>query len=213
MAQLEEVKTTKKSKKKWFVIGGIFLVLSFSYSLGNGAAKTEIDGTKVNYEGVLAKIEEKEKELSGIEKDMESTKAEFDRAKEVIADKESAMKEVEEIKYDLSLKHTELKALDELIAEREATLLTLDGKIKEKGIEPITLSAGQYFVGTDFPIGRYKAVPNGGGGNLFVYSAEGDLMVNTMIGSGKHYESEYIFFATEGAYLEATTSIKLIAVE
>jgi predicted RNase H-like nuclease (RuvC/YqgF family) len=218
MAQLE-VNTEKKSKKKWFIIAGVILVLSIVYSIGNGAAKADIDGVKVNYEELTAKIKAKEKELESINAEIKEvdtkladSKMEFDKAMEVIANKDEAQSMIDEIKKEVGARQNEIKFLDSQIKEKQNELNTVIGKVKEKDSQPIVLSAGQYFVGKDIPIGRYKAVANGGSGNFVVYSASNDLMVNTILG-GRIGESEYVFYATEGAYMELSTSVKFIGVE
>jgi predicted RNase H-like nuclease (RuvC/YqgF family) len=218
MAQLE-VNAEKKSKKKWFIIGGIILILSIAYSVGNSTAKADIDGAKVNYEGVVAKIAEKEKkieslnaEIKEVDAKLAENKAKFDEAVIVIADREEAQSKIDSINKEVSTKTGEIMSLDAQIKAKQDELNTVIGKVKEKESQPIVLSAGQYFVGKDIPIGRYKAVANGGSGNFVVYSASNDLMVNTILG-GRIGESEYIFYATEGAYMELSTSVKFIGVE
>ncbi|MBA4537828.1 hypothetical protein H1Z61_11970 [Bacillus aquiflavi] len=80
--------------------------------------------------------------------------------------------------------------------------------------EPRTFSAGQYIVGKDFPEGRYKAVPVGEGSNFQVFNgSSGIATVNTILGSGRYSEKEYVFFTSNGDIMETQATVQLIPIE
>ncbi|QHS24564.1 hypothetical protein GWK91_12710 [Virgibacillus sp. MSP4-1] len=72
------------------------------------------------------------------------------------------------------------------------------------------LSAGQYFVGQDFPSGRYKAQ---GSSNFFVYDSGGSNIVNTILGGGSVGRGDYVFFAEDGYYVESSAPVTLVPVQ
>ncbi|WP_413379046.1 hypothetical protein [Alkalihalobacillus sp. 1P02AB] len=207
-------------KKILFVFIPFFLLLGCSSNI-------DVDGTLMTYDELKAEIEEKQSEIETVVANLESAYAEKDQ---VLIDTENAKSEYnsmkaiideatefeenkEELLKELSEQEKELKELLASISAKQDELAAVSGEIKKKEGEPKVLSAGHYQVGPDLSPGRYIAEPNGGNGNFVVYSASDRLKVNTILGSGTHYESEYIFYAEEGDSMELSTRIKFSEVE
>ncbi|MCM3587348.1 hypothetical protein M3182_16545 [Mesobacillus maritimus] len=223
--QTEAKKENKiKGKKLWLKVVGVLFALFIVYSIGESAAKVELEEEKVSYDQLVEKIEDKEKEMEekenevekieldigSIQNEYDKNKAKLEEAMKVVAEKDSVQKEIDKLTLDISQKQEKTKKLDTEIKDKKDELASIQGTIKEKKDAPITLPAGFFTVGKDLPAGRYKAVPNGGGGNFFVNSG---MKVNIMLGNGEFYEDEYVFYADEGDEIELTLSAKFIPVE
>lgn len=100
--------------------------------------------------------------------------------------------------------------LENEIKQKNEEIEKLKGEaIRVKG-EPKTYPAGHLTVGTDIPEGKYKIYD--GRSNFIVYSAYGELQVNTILGSS-YGASEYIYNFKNGDKVRADSSFKLVAVE
>ncbi|WP_226582645.1 hypothetical protein [Halobacillus litoralis] len=218
------------SKKTWSITGiifGVVIVSLISYSIGITSAQTEIDEETYDYEGVVLKISEAETTLEDIKKEISDKESERTKKDQILKDKEkevskafSILKKRDALKKDLdklSGKMDEAKkeksSLDTQIKDKKAELASLENVIKEKEAVPITLTAGQFLAGHDFKAGRYKAVPEGGGGNFVVYTDQGDLSVNIILTTRDYGVPEYVMTLGDGYIIEADTPAKLIPVE
>ena len=100
--------------------------------------------------------------------------------------------------------------LENEIKQKNEEIEKIKGEaIRVKG-EPKTYPAGHLTVGTDIPEGKYKIYD--GRSNFVVYSAYGELQVNTILGSS-YGVSEYIYNFENGDKVRADSSFKLVAVE
>ena len=116
----------------------------------------------------------------------------------------------QELINNISRLEGEQKTLETKKQSLEEEINSLQGEvIKIKG-EPKTYPAGHLTVGTDIPAGKYKIYD--GKSNFVVYSAYGDLEVNTILGSS-YGVNEYIYDFKNGDKVEASSSFKLVAVE
>lgn len=218
-----EVETEKvsrfKSKKFWLKVAAGFILFSIVYGMGSSAAKVELEDTKVKYDELVYEIQTKEDLLSDVEKDLtdlqedvKKHKSDYEKAMEVVANKQAIESEIATLTKDVDSKKAEITELDKTITTKKGELASIEGSIKAKKDAPKNLSAGTYIVGVDVPASRYKAVPLGNGSNFVVYSASGNLEVNTILGKGSFDEPEYIFFADEGDVIETHSSVQLIPV-
>ncbi|MDY7043637.1 hypothetical protein RVS70_05400 [Virgibacillus sp. M23] len=208
-----------KSKKIWSIFGVLLLII-IVYFVGSNSAKAQVDGEKVNYDKIIKKIESAEKELKDIQTDikgeqekLEDKKTEVEKALSAIEEKDKIKSKIDELTDELDAKKGEIGKLDDSISEKEKELSKLNAGIAEKDEEPIVLSAGQYIVGSDIDAGRYKAVPIGAGSNFVVYDVNGSAIVNTVLGSDKYDENEYIFFTEMSNVIQTEAKVKLIPVE
>lgn len=227
-------------KSKWTLLAvGIFFIWGIGYGMGNTSAKTPLSDRKVTYDGLLAEIEGKNNELSSVENEIKEKQREsksldgekktledekktvfdeigerqkeFDEAMGILKKKDEVLKEIKSSEDQAFLRSEELEKLKSDIATKEKELEAVNQLIVEKEDEPISLSAGTYYVGDDFPSGRYKAVPIGNGSNFFVKDSNGRSQVNTILGPER--EMEYIFSVEDGATIDTRSTVKLIAVE
>ncbi|MEK1828789.1 hypothetical protein AAAC51_06470 [Priestia megaterium] len=222
------MKNVLKSKTVWLFAGPIIsaaIVGTATYHIGKAVQDDEynmrIDDDIYKHNEI---VEKRNNLIDKYNKDFEDYK----ELKAEISDKKKEVKEVKDAmkhKDELNAKIDKLEAkvqersstasdLDSKIESKKSELLKLTANVVEKESAPKEFSAGQYFVGQDFPEGRYKAVPVGEGSNFQVYDTDtGDIVVNTILGHDKYSESEFIFYAQDGQYMETQARVKLIAVE
>ncbi len=120
-----------------------------------------------------------------------------------------------EVQNELQEKINDLNAQKETL-QNEVNNLTekknqLNSEIVSIKGQPLTFPAGYFTAGIDFEAGRYKIYD--GNSNFIVYSARGDLKVNTILGNDPRYSvSEYIYNFNSGDKIQAGSSFKLILV-
>ncbi|CDQ41908.1 hypothetical protein [Virgibacillus salexigens] len=207
-----------KNKKVWVTLG-VLIAIILVYSIGNNGAKVALGESKVNHEELTAKIDDSKNQLADIKEEIESQdgrlsekKKEVDEVLELVENKERLQKEFEDLENDVSDKKIEVETLATDIENKQNELDDISNVIQEKEEEPIELSAGQYFVGTDIPAGRYRATNVGRGSNFFVYDVDGNVLVNTILGDG-HGDGDYVFFTEMTDVIESHAKVKLIPVE
>lgn len=219
---MERIKDLMKSRVFWIVVGLVLIIAAFS--MGNRSASMTLDEEKLTYDDLVAKIEdleteldEKEAKLIGINEKLEQEeeklnerKSEIEDVLELVDRMEEISDELADLEDELSSKQNEVEDLDHEIDEKEKELATLEGKIVEAVSEPITISSGQYFVGIDIPEGRYQA---SGSSNFVVRDSGGALKVNTILGDSSVGRGDYVFFAVDGDYIEASAQTTLTPVE
>lgn len=162
-----------------------------------------------------SKINETEEKITELKSDVEALNGEID-----ILDKElDSKKELYDAYIDYNTKkieyNNEIKANNDKnnslltsIEEKQIELQRLSTGVVATG-EPITLGAGEHTVGTSLPAGRYKIT---GSSNLFIYSADGDLLVNTILGGGWGVSS-YTVNLGDGYRIEAHGKDTFLPVE
>jgi multidrug efflux pump subunit AcrA (membrane-fusion protein) len=207
--QTEKVSKVK-GKKFWWKVAAWIVGISIVFSLGSNSASVDLGKEKVKLDKLTSMVKDKQSKLDAINNEYKSKLAEFEVAKKVVADKTSAENQIAELNKQIDSKKGEITGLDSQIKSKNDQLASLTGQIQAKNEAPKVLPAGMFVVGKDIPAGRYKAVPNGGNGNFFVNKG---AKVNIMLGSGKFYQSEYVFQASNGDEIELTLSAKFIPVE
>ncbi|WP_312068254.1 hypothetical protein [Exiguobacterium sp.] len=121
------------------------------------------------------------------------------------------VKQRDAIKEDYEKTKDKSKLLEEKISKKEDLLDSLTSKMIYAKSEPITLSPGQYIIGDDVPVNRYRVKSIGEGSNFTVHSSGGDLKVNTILGVDG--VNSYIFFGEDGDVLETQADVKLKIIE
>jgi peptidoglycan hydrolase CwlO-like protein len=121
-------------------------------------------------------------------------------------------KELDSINSDLDTNKKELNQVNETIKSKKSTLEDIENVITQKKEEPITLIAGQYFVGKDVPEGRYQVTNVDDGSNFFVMDSDGSTTVNTILGDGIG-DGDYVFYTFDGDLIETRAKVKLIPIE
>ena len=199
----------------------IVLFISVLFLAACGNDEVEVNGSKMEYEELLAKIEESksdlteieenkstaEKELSKITDNLNENKKEFEDLKDLQKNRNAVTSKVAEAEKKLGL-------LELDIEEAETELKALKGEIVVAADDPLSIGAGFYYFGSDIPEGRYKVMPQKGHrGNLFVKDSTGSSFVNTILAEADGYNSEFLFTGMEGDVLEATMPVLLYPAE
>ncbi|MDZ5711402.1 hypothetical protein [Jeotgalibacillus haloalkalitolerans] len=153
---------------------------------------------------VQSDLESLQEELNAVEETLES---------ELTAGREDIAEQLEEENEKLTSLQSEISELDEVLLSKQDELAQLEGDILKAAGQPVELTAGQFIVGMDVPPGRYQATNLGEGSNFIVYSASGDLLVNTILGDSIVGSGDYVFFASEGDQVETHEAVRLVPVE
>lgn len=121
------------------------------------------------------------------------------------------VKQRDAIKEDYEKTKDKNKSLEEKISKKEDLLDSLTTKMIYAKSEPITLSPGQYIIGDDISVNRYRVESIGEGSNFTVHSSDGELKVNTILGVDG--VNSYTFFGEDGDVLETQADVKLKIIE
>lgn len=175
----------------------------------------EVEGSLSSLEDehliVLSLLAEAEDTLVSIQNEYESYRdstadwleySEAEKLAEIeVAKRESEIKDLDKKKSDLE---DQVEGLESQIVKLKADVITVAGS-------PKTYPAGYLTAGTDFEVGRYKIY--GGSSNFIVYSSDGRLRVNIILGSRAHTVSEYIYTFSRGDDVQANSSFRMVPVE
>ncbi|MGX9808827.1 hypothetical protein ACV3PA_16510 (plasmid) [Exiguobacterium acetylicum] len=121
------------------------------------------------------------------------------------------VKQRDAIKEDYEKTKDKNKSLEEKISKKEDVLGDLTFEVIYAKRKPITLSPGQYIIGDDVPVNRYRVESIGEGSNFTINSIDGDLKVNTILGVDG--VNSYTFFGEDGDVLETQADVKLKIIE
>lgn len=151
----------------------------------------EYNSNKEKYDaeltGLQQKIDDKNKELSETDTTLKNEQAKIDAE---IAKKQGELSNKQkEIDAQISAKQDELNKKQAEVDSKQAELDKLTGEVVKAAGDPITVSAGDYIVGTDFKAGRYKV---SGSSNFVVYTSSGELYINTILGSSSVGRGDYV---------------------
>lgn len=171
-------------------------------------AINEYNSNKKKYDaeltGLQQKIDDKNKELSEADNTLKNEQAKIDA--EIAKKQDELNSKTKEFDAEIVKKQDELnnktKEFDGKIAEKQdelnkkqaevdskqAELDKLSGEVVKAAGNPITVSAGDYIVGTDIKAGRYKV---SGSSNFVVYTSSGELYINTILGDGTVGRGDY----------------------
>lgn len=191
-------------------------------------SSVDIEGEKVTYDELQEKLEELRDDIQEKGSRQEDLKeritkrtTELGELTEKHRKDEKKYDELEELATNQKDNEKELaknkKKLDEVkdsIEKKEKQLESLKGDIAKAKDEPIKVSPGFYYFGTDIDEGRYKlTAQEGQRGNVFVRGENSRGYVGETFGKGEHAIEEFTFEASEGDELEATIPIYLYPVE
>lgn len=212
---MSKLKKLAKTKKFWWIVAGL-VVISIAYGVGNSSAQIELEEGNVRLDDLNSRIVDATNELYGVQEKVEETEQLLQEEESRLSDKKSEVDEVlaliddrDSLTNDINDKKSELESLNSDIEEKQSELELLNGQIVEAAGKPIEILSGQYFVGVDIPEGRYQA---SGTSNFVVYGSDGSLKVNTILGDA-YGDGDYVFFALEGDYIEASSKTTLTPVE
>ncbi len=204
------------------VIIGCFLLIG-TYSLGRFiATDRESDllmadqkvAADAQYQELCEKAEQKQEELTGIEKELSDSEQELRDNKEIIQKIQDHEKKISELSGTISKKQGEIatltKKVDELnsaVSQKQAELDKLNGDIVKAKGQPIKLISGTYTVGKDVPAGRYRI---SGSSNFIVNNG---LKINTILGDSIVGSGDYIGYLDEGDVIDNHAPATLTPVE
>lgn len=212
-----------KSKKTWGIIVGVIIVAT-SFNVGKAVQDDEynmqIDDDIYKHNEIVEKrnnlIDKYNKDLEDykeLKKEYSDKKKDVKEIKEAMKNKSTLTTEVDDLQSKVYEKREEIEGLDSMIIDRQEELDKLTSGVQAKKEEPVQLNAGQYVIGKDVKVGRYKATNVGRGTNFFVYDGDGGTtVVNTILGTSNG-SGDYVFFAADGDFIQTEGQVKLIPVE
>ncbi|MHB1314190.1 MAG: hypothetical protein ACYCX2_01745 [Christensenellales bacterium] len=162
----------------------------------NANLKTELDKYKADYASIK---DEYEKYLSDTADWITYSESEKKSALEV-AERQSEIADLESEKINLE---KTISQLETQIANLQADVVKLKG-------EPKSYPAGYLYAGKDFAVGRYKIYD--GNSNFVVYSSDGRLRVNEILGD-KYGVSDYICKFAAADEVKAGSAFKMVPIE
>ena len=197
------------SKQKFGIILGItigaaallcILLSCITYYIGiNSVLNEEMVKQKLLQEETYNELNSK---ISKLKTDIQNNEALLDELNTYKENKEQKTAEITQLDNDIATKSATVSSLDNDITTKTAELDRLKNAIQVTGEAPKVLPAGQYTVGTDIQPGRYIVT---GKSNFVVYSAYGDLKVNTILGGGSWGEESYTCTLETGDKLELSS--------
>lgn len=153
-------------------------------------AINEYNSNKKKYDaeltGLQQKIDDKNKELSEADNTLKNEQAKIDA--EIVKKQDELNNKTKEFDGKIAEKQDELNKKQAEVDSKQAELDKLSGAVVKAAGNPITVSAGDYIVGTDIKAGRYKV---SGSSNFVVYTSSGELYINTILGDGTVGRGDY----------------------
>ena len=195
-------------KNVWNVLAVVtsLIVLTISVVIYSKASSVKIGDEVVKYENVLNLIDKKKEELEQLEDELEDAKTMIQKRNEV-------RNKYNELVGKIKDKEFELEKIDETISVRELQLEKIENVIIKKKEEPTELLAGTYVVGTDLFAGRYVVTNIGRGTNFFVYTEDGKIKDNVILGDGVAGSGDYVFFVNDKDVIKTKGHIKLTPIQ
>lgn len=189
------------------VIGASF---GIGNSIGNNASFDkqviqEAAGIQNSQEKSYIDLQEK---LKGMNADIDAAKETLGKIKEYTDTKGAKDKEIADKNAQIKELNVKITQLNTDIQSKNKELVSVSGKIADAKAAPITLSAGNYICGKDFPAGTYDIRWVSGHGNFF---GRGNARISEMIGSDPRFYIKEYKNATfsEGDTIEIKGSLKV----
>lgn len=157
-----------------------------------------------------ARLTKSRSEYASVFADYKDIRVEYDKMKED-SDYNEYITKKNDVELKLSEKEIYLESVNAEILVSQEKLDNIIGETLEKKAEPISLPAGYLYAGIDFPIDRYRIFD--GSSNFVVYDSKDSLMVNIILGNGKHNVSEYIYSFRTGDCIRCNSSFKIELIE
>lgn len=205
----------KNVKRNIFIVIAILAALFIGGGVGTYEAKAKLHGKEVDITGLENEI----KKLKSVREDAEEGKAnameDYQSVLDMIDQRDALKSDIVNAEAKLQAKEDDFEKVNgnytkikNQIKTKENLLKQLSMQVREKMDDPKTLGAGQYTVGVDLPVSRYKATNIGSGSNFVVHSASGDLKVNTILGADG--SGDYTFYAEDGDTVITEEAVNLI---
>lgn len=208
----------KNIKRNVFIVCSIAGALLIGGGIGTYEAKAKLHGKEAD----ITDLEDEINKLESVREDAEDGKAEamedYQSVLDMIDQRDELKSDIVNAEAKLQAREDDFEKVDDdftkvksQIKAKETVLKQLTVQVQEKIDDPKILSAGQYTIGIDVPVSRYKATNIGSGSNFVVHSASGDLKVNTILGADG--SGDYIFYAEDGDTLITEEAVKLIPIK
>ncbi len=175
----------------------VILVLVFAWAgfqMGEKSGRAE----SVDKEAVKVAADSKRQ----LDSEFQATQGKLEANKAKLKTLENYESKVAQLRGDTSRLASELKSLDGQLEDKQAELKSLTGRITRERTKPVQLPAGRFKVGRDLRAGRYQVF---GESNFAVYSADGDLKVNTILGDNGN--ASYVCDLEDGDSIQAESSV------
>lgn len=137
-----------------------------------------------------------------LDSEFQATQGELEANKAKLKTLEDFEGKVGSLRADNSRFSSELKALKGQVEEKQAELERLTARVNRERTKPVRLPAGQFIVGRDIRPGRYQVY---GDSNFVVRGPDGELKVNTILGSNGN--ESYVCDLQEGDSIQAESSV------
>ena len=201
-------------KEKALSIGIVVFLLVISSALAyNGGKRAEINLEAVDV--VANRIANQDEQIKVNNDKLADLQSQIDTINNELSSQQDLLNAFNDYKNNKEAKETEISQLDSTIQEKSNNIASLDNDIASKsaeldklknaiqrtGEEPKVLTAGEYTVGKDIEPGRYIVTGNS---NFVVYSYDGDLKVNTILG-GRYGEESYTCTLENGDTMELSS--------
>jgi len=205
----------KNMKRNVFIVVTILAALLIGGGVGSYKAKAKLHGKEVDITGLENEITKLKSVREDAEEGKENAMEDYQSVLDMIDQRDALKSDIINAEAKLQAREDDFEKVDSnykkiknQIKSKENVLEQLSVQVQEKMDDPKILSAGQYTVGIDIPVSRYKATNIGSGSNFVVHSASGDLKVNTILGADG--SGDYTFYAEDGDTLITEESVKLI---
>ena len=205
----------KNMKRNVFIVVTILAALLIGGGVGSYKAKAKLHGKEVDITGLENEITKLKSVREDAEEGKENAMEDYQSVLDMIDQRNALKSDIINAEAKLQAREDDFEKVDSnykkiknQIKSKENVLEQLSVQVQEKMDDPKILSAGQYTVGIDIPVSRYKATNIGSGSNFVVHSASGDLKVNTILGADG--SGDYTFYAEDGDILITEESVKLI---
>jgi len=205
----------KNMKRNVFIVVTILAALLIGGGVGSYKAKAKLHGKEVDITGLENEITKLKSVREDAEEGKENAMENYQSVLDMIDQRDALKSDIINAEAKLQAREDDFEKVDSnykkiknQIKSKENVLEQLSVQVQEKMDDPKILSAGQYTVGIDIPVSRYKATNIGSGSNFVVHSASGDLKVNTILGADG--SGDYTFYAEDGDTLITEESVKLI---
>ena len=157
-------------------------------------------------------------QLAETEESLTTLQNEYDSYRESTADWLEYSEEEKQAEIEIAKRETEIEELEKIKSDYESQVESLESQIEKLKDDVITIAgspktypAGYLTAGKDFEVGRYKIY--GGSSNFIVYSSEGRLRVNIILGSGSFAVNDYVYTFSHGDEVQANSSFTMVPIE
>lgn len=180
------------------LIAALFGAIGYFGGKGDGFEEgVQSETARIAGDKLAAEVSETDVQLNDLKKQVSENEELLDEMKKYQEDKET-------LTADITDKAAQVEKLDGDIAAKQSELDRLTGDILQAKGAPISLPAGEYTGGTDFPAGRYSV---SGSSNFVVHDIGGSLKVNVILGNSSIGIGTYTCTIAQGDRIRANSKV------